>query len=394
MSRVQLALNVSDLDAAVAFYSKLFATEPAKRRPGYANFAIAEPPLKLVLIEGAGDPGTLNHLGVEVETTDEVACRAAPALGEGLATATEDQVACCYAVQDKVWVDAPDGEPWEIYTVLGDVETPGGRAPYRRTGRRRDVLQQRHRSRLLAAADRRATDDLARRASAEAVGTALLVAIVVGSGICRAAAVTRRRRPPAPRELDRDRRRSGRADPRVRTGLRRPLQSRRHARRPAARRYHARATRASTSSRRSSARASAPWSRTSCSTSPPSTSRPTHRSVERAVARRVRRHLRTAGRDPRRRPRRRRASGRAFAVGGYIAAAYWFTSSTSFANPAVTIGRTLTDTFAGIAPASVPMFIVMPDRRRTRRRRAGRYFVPDRPADRTRRTPRRSPEPS
>jgi len=127
MSRVQLALNVSDLDSAIVFYSKLFATEPAKVRPGYANFAIAEPPLKLVLIEGEGDPGSLNHLGVEVESTDLVASENARLSGDGLACATEDAVACCYAVQDKVWVDAPDGEPWEIYTVLSDVEMPGGR---------------------------------------------------------------------------------------------------------------------------------------------------------------------------------------------------------------------------------------------------------------------------
>ena len=126
MSRVQLALNVSNLDDAVAFYSKLFATEPAKLRPGYANFAIAEPPLKLVLIEGHGDAGTLNHLGVEVESTDEVGATQARLSGEGLATATEDEVACCYAVQDKVWVDGPDGEPWEIYTVLADVEMAPG----------------------------------------------------------------------------------------------------------------------------------------------------------------------------------------------------------------------------------------------------------------------------
>ncbi len=126
MSRVQLALNVSDLDAAVEFYSKLFATEPAKRRPGYANFAVAEPPLKLVLIQGNGEPGTLNHLGVEVGSTDQVAAAQQRLSGKGLATATEDQVACCYAVQDKVWVDAPDGEPWEIYTVLADVEHPAG----------------------------------------------------------------------------------------------------------------------------------------------------------------------------------------------------------------------------------------------------------------------------
>ncbi len=126
MSRVQLALNVSDLESAIDFYSKLFATTPAKVRPGYANFAIAEPPLKLVLIEGQGDPGSLNHLGVEVESSDVVASAATRLAGAGLATATEDEVSCCYAVQDKVWVDAPDGEPWEIYTVLGDVEMPAG----------------------------------------------------------------------------------------------------------------------------------------------------------------------------------------------------------------------------------------------------------------------------
>jgi len=126
MSRVQLALNVSDLDEAISFYSKLFATTPAKVRPGYANFAIAEPPLKLVLIEGAGVPGSLNHLGVEVGSTDEVAEAQSRLTSEGLSCATEDEVACCYALQDKVWVDAPDGEPWEIYTVLGDVEHPAG----------------------------------------------------------------------------------------------------------------------------------------------------------------------------------------------------------------------------------------------------------------------------
>jgi catechol 2,3-dioxygenase-like lactoylglutathione lyase family enzyme len=126
VSRVQLALNVSDLDSAIAFYSKLFDSTPAKVRPGYANFAIAEPPLKLVLIEGAGEPGSLNHLGVEVESTDAVAAANARLTGEGLACATEDEVACCYAVQDKVWVDAPDGEPWEIYTVLADVEMVAG----------------------------------------------------------------------------------------------------------------------------------------------------------------------------------------------------------------------------------------------------------------------------
>ena len=126
MARVQLALNVSDLDAAVSFYSRLFGTSPAKLRPGYANFAVAEPPLKLVLIEGHGEPGTLNHLGVEVESTDDVATAQQRFAAEGLVTATEEQVSCCYAVQDKVWVDAPDGEPWEFYTVLADVEMPAG----------------------------------------------------------------------------------------------------------------------------------------------------------------------------------------------------------------------------------------------------------------------------
>jgi catechol 2,3-dioxygenase-like lactoylglutathione lyase family enzyme len=126
VSRIQLALNVSDLDAAVEFYTKLFGTEPAKRRPGYANFAVAEPPLKLVLIEGQGSPGTLNHLGVEVASTEEVAKAQSRLAGSGLATAVEDQVTCCYAVQDKVWVDGPDAEPWEIYTVLADAEMPAG----------------------------------------------------------------------------------------------------------------------------------------------------------------------------------------------------------------------------------------------------------------------------
>jgi catechol 2,3-dioxygenase-like lactoylglutathione lyase family enzyme len=126
MGRVQLALNVADLEAAVDFYSRLFATPPAKVRPGYANFAVADPPLKLVLIEGTGVPGSLNHLGVEVASTDEVASAHARLTAEGLACATEDEVSCCFAVQDKVWVDAPDGEPWEIYTVLADTEHPAG----------------------------------------------------------------------------------------------------------------------------------------------------------------------------------------------------------------------------------------------------------------------------
>jgi len=126
VSRVQLALNVADIDSAVGFYSKLFGIGPAKRRPGYANFAIDEPPLKLVLIEGHGTPGTMNHLGVEVFSTEEVAAAHVRLVDAGLAAATEDGVTCCYAVQDKVWVDDPDGAPWEIYTVLADAEMPAG----------------------------------------------------------------------------------------------------------------------------------------------------------------------------------------------------------------------------------------------------------------------------
>src|SRR6202047_3530015 len=113
MSRIQLALNVADLGAAVEFYSKLFGTGPAKRRPGYANFAIAEPALKLVLIEGHGAPGTVSHLGVEVPSTDEVADTQQRLSGSGLTVATEENVTCCYAVKDKVWVNDPDGAPWE-----------------------------------------------------------------------------------------------------------------------------------------------------------------------------------------------------------------------------------------------------------------------------------------
>ncbi|HMD46423.1 MAG TPA: ArsI/CadI family heavy metal resistance metalloenzyme [Acidimicrobiales bacterium] len=127
MSRVQLALNVANLDEAIDFYSKLFDAEPAKVRPGYANFAVADPPLKLVLIEDAARaPGSLNHLGVEVETTDEVEAARDRLAGTGLSTTAEAEVACCYAVQDKVWVDGPGGEPWEIYTVLADVEMVPG----------------------------------------------------------------------------------------------------------------------------------------------------------------------------------------------------------------------------------------------------------------------------
>jgi predicted enzyme related to lactoylglutathione lyase len=119
MSRVQLALNVSNIDEAITFYSKLFASAPAKIRPGYANFAIDEPPLKLVLIENPDADTRLNHLGVEVFSTDEVAATQQRLAADGLATA-EESGTCCYAVQEKVWVDDPDGAPWEVYTVLAD----------------------------------------------------------------------------------------------------------------------------------------------------------------------------------------------------------------------------------------------------------------------------------
>ena len=126
MSRVQLALNVSDLEASVAFYTTLFGVEPHKRRPGYANFAIADPPLKLVLIEasaearGHGVAGALNHLGVEVETVDDVTAGAARLREAGLAAFDEKDTTCCYALQDKVWVHDPAGAPWEIYTIKDD----------------------------------------------------------------------------------------------------------------------------------------------------------------------------------------------------------------------------------------------------------------------------------
>src|SRR6188508_2310747 len=121
MSRVQLSLNVGDLDASIEFYTKLFKTPPAKIRENYANFAIAEPPLKLVLIAGQGEPGSLNHIGVEVESTDEVAAAAARMEAEGVACNVRESTSCCYAVQDKVWVSGPE-IPWEIYTVLGDAD--------------------------------------------------------------------------------------------------------------------------------------------------------------------------------------------------------------------------------------------------------------------------------
>ena len=124
MSRLQLAINVDDLDESIAFYSKLFGTQPAKRKPGYANFAIAEPPLKLVLLENPGQGGSLNHLGVEVSDTEAVDAQHARLAAAGLAPVDEQDTTCCYARQDKFWVTgAPNGERWEIYTVKEDSPT-------------------------------------------------------------------------------------------------------------------------------------------------------------------------------------------------------------------------------------------------------------------------------
>ncbi|WP_406367411.1 ArsI/CadI family heavy metal resistance metalloenzyme [Streptomyces sp. NBC_00645] len=124
MSRVQLALRVPDLAASVAFYTKLFGTAPAKLRDGYANFAIAEPPLKLVLIEGAGGEETrMDHLGVEVDTTEAVHAATARLAETGLATVEENDTTCCYALQDKVWVHGPGQEPWEVYVVKADADS-------------------------------------------------------------------------------------------------------------------------------------------------------------------------------------------------------------------------------------------------------------------------------
>jgi catechol 2,3-dioxygenase-like lactoylglutathione lyase family enzyme len=125
MSRAQLALNVDDLDEAITFYSKLFNTAPAKVKPGYANFAIIEPPLKLVLLENPGKGGTINHLGVEVGSSDAVHAEIARLTDEGMFTEEEMGTTCCFATQDKVWVTGPAGEKWEVYTVLTDSDTFG-----------------------------------------------------------------------------------------------------------------------------------------------------------------------------------------------------------------------------------------------------------------------------
>lgn len=132
MSRVQLALRVADLEASIAFYSKLFGAEPAKRREGYANFAVTEPPLKLVLIEGESDEDTrLDHLGIEVLSAEDVTAATERLKGAGLATSEEHDTTCCYALQDKVWVTGPGKEPWEVYVVKADADTRHPRRPHR-----------------------------------------------------------------------------------------------------------------------------------------------------------------------------------------------------------------------------------------------------------------------
>jgi catechol 2,3-dioxygenase-like lactoylglutathione lyase family enzyme len=130
MSRVQLALNVENLEESIGFYSKLFDTRPAKVKPGYANFAVAQPPLKLILMENPGRGGTINHLGVEVPDVDTVDAEQTRLAAEGFASIDERGTTCCYAKQDKFWVEgAPDGERWEVYTVLADSETFSATSP-------------------------------------------------------------------------------------------------------------------------------------------------------------------------------------------------------------------------------------------------------------------------
>ena len=298
MCRVQLALNVvrpRRRDRLLLASSS--RTEPAKVRPGYANFAIAEPPLKLVLIEGQGEPGTLNHLGVEVDSTDEVAAAQARLAGEGLATATEDEVACCYARAGQGVGRRPRRR------AVGDLH----RARRRRDARRRSFAPSIPRPARRAARDRRRrrtraadTDrptaaepavvtDLAHQPEtgtgalaarprpalvAEALGTGFLVIAVIGSGIMAS------RLSPDDVGLQLLENAAATAGALIalilmlRRRLRRPLQPRRHPGRPRLRRHHDPRRRSSTSPPRSSAAASARSSPTSCSTSPPSTSRP------------------------------------------------------------------------------------------------------------------------
>ena len=378
MSRVQLAINVEALDPAIEFYSKLFATEPAKVRPGYANFAIAEPPLKLVLIETPGQGGTLNHLGVEVASTDEVVAARARLSGEGLTTATEEGVACCYARQDKVWVDGPSGEPWEIYTVLEDVEMLGGqlRAVDPETGATccfemddavrscptppptavdpHTVSDLAHQPETGTGALQR---DLARRLVAEALGTGLLVMAVIGSGIMASRL--------SPNDVGLQLLENAAATAGALIGLIWMLGA------VSGAHFNPVVTLVDRAFGGIRTREVAPYIAAQVAGGclgamvanlmfelpavDPSTK------IRSSGALWLSEVIATAGlllvihgcvRSG-------RSNVVAVAVGVWIGGAYFFTSSTSFANPAVTVARTLSDTFAGIAPSSAPMFIVM-----------------------------------
>ena len=235
MSRVQLALNVSNLDEAIDFYSKFFNVEPAKVRAGYANFAIDEPPLKLVLIENAPDAGSLNHLGVEVVLDRRGGRRGQPTSRRRGSPDVEEETTCCYAVQDKVWVDGVDGVPWEVYTVLSDSMTDDGIAGDGQCCTPELDEVDRRSPPTRTAAERRHTHDpspaLWRRLLAEYVGSGLLAAVVIGSGIAAPDPLASCARSRAARERGRDRSRALRAHRGVRSGVGRAFQSGRLARR-------------------------------------------------------------------------------------------------------------------------------------------------------------------
>ena len=235
MSRVQLALNVSDLDAAVAFYSKLFATEPAKVRPGYANFAIAEPPLKLVLIEGTASRAPSTTSASRSESPTRSRRTRSRLAGEGLATATEDEVPVASRSRTRSGSTVRTASRGRS-TPSSPTSRCAGRAAADRAERGRAGAARRHRSPPPAAADAWIATWPGGRPP-KRVGTAFLVAIVIGSGITRSACRPTSRAAAAG-ELDRDRRWAGRADPGVRFGVRRALQPRRHPGRPDLRRDH------------------------------------------------------------------------------------------------------------------------------------------------------------
>jgi catechol 2,3-dioxygenase-like lactoylglutathione lyase family enzyme len=369
VSRVQLALNVADLDEAIAFYSKLFATEPAKVRPGYANFAIADPPLKLVLIEDATQtPGSLNHLGVEVDTTEEVAAAQARLTATGLATTVEENTECCYACRTRCGWTVPAGSrgrstpSWPTSSTRLDssarptpvgrvLRHPAGAWPSRSPGRRRPAAEHAPyggvlspscwaarswprswsapgsppsssrpgRRRAGAVRERGGHRGRALRLDLDVrpdLGRALQPGRLVRGRRVRGDALAGRRRLPA-RPGRRVRRRGGRGQPDVL---------------PAAVTF-------STKHRATGAHFLSEVVATLGLLL-----------VIFALARTDRGHHAPA------------------AVGAYIGAAYFFTSSTSFANPAITVGRMFTDTFAGIQPSSAPAIHRRPGRRRPGRR--------------------------